>query len=53
MGTIKLKYKKSRKVFVPEKEIDLPDNFEIDIPENTIYNKMNQSNERQRINQIA
>ncbi len=31
METMKLKYRKSRKVFIPDKEIDLPDNFEIEI----------------------
>ncbi len=33
MNTIKLKYKKDRKVFVPDKEVDLPDNFEVELPE--------------------
>ena len=28
---LKLKYKKDKKVFVPEKDIDLPDNYEIEI----------------------
>ncbi len=32
METIKLKYKKKRKVFVPDKEVDLPDNFEVELP---------------------
>ncbi len=31
MNTLKLKYKKDRKVFVPDREVDLPDNFEIEI----------------------
>lgn len=31
MDTIKLKYKKNRKVFVPENPVDLPDNFELEI----------------------
>ncbi len=36
---LKLKYKKDKKVFVPEKDIDLPDNYEIELPdfENTSY----------------
>jgi len=33
MKTIKLKYKKDRKVFVPDREVDLPDNFEVELPE--------------------
>ncbi|HED36982.1 MAG TPA: hypothetical protein ENI76_01850, partial [Ignavibacteria bacterium] len=32
MNTIKLKYKKDRKVFVPDREVDLPDNFEVELP---------------------
>lgn len=32
MNTLKLKYKKDQKVFVPDREVDLPDNFEIEIP---------------------
>ena len=31
MDKIKLRYKKDKKVFVPEREIDLPDDFEIEI----------------------
>ena len=31
METIKLKFKKDRKVFVPDRDIDLPDNYEIEI----------------------
>ena len=33
MNTVKLKYKKDRKVFVPDREVDLPDNYEIDLPD--------------------
>ena len=33
MPTIKIRYKKDRKVFVPEREVDFPDNYEIEIPE--------------------
>ncbi|MFA5806307.1 MAG: hypothetical protein WC879_16875 [Melioribacteraceae bacterium] len=33
MNTLKLKYKKDRKVFVPDREVDLPDDYEIEIPE--------------------
>ncbi len=32
MNTLKLKYKKDRKVFIPDREVDLPDNFEIELP---------------------
>ncbi|GAB6282671.1 MAG: hypothetical protein STSR0008_14170 [Ignavibacterium sp.] len=39
MSTIKLKYKRDRKVFVPDKEMDLPDNYEINIPEALIGEK--------------
>lgn len=31
MPTIKIRYKKDRKVFVPDREVDLPDNFEVEI----------------------
>ncbi|MFA5806308.1 MAG: hypothetical protein WC879_16880 [Melioribacteraceae bacterium] len=31
METMKLRYKKNRKVFVPDKDVDLPDNFELEI----------------------
>ncbi len=33
MPTFKIRYKKDRKVFVPDKKVDLPDNFEIEIHE--------------------
>ena len=33
MNTVKLKYKKDRKVFVPDREVDLPDNYEVDLPD--------------------
>ncbi|MBU0661731.1 MAG: hypothetical protein KJ799_09860 [Bacteroidetes bacterium] len=33
MNTIKLRYKKDRKVFIPDREVDLPDNFEFDLPD--------------------
>ena len=36
MSTIKIWYKKDRKVFVPDREVDLPDNFEIELPGNKI-----------------
>ncbi len=32
MPTIKIRYKKDRKVFVPDREVDLPDNFEVELP---------------------
>lgn len=31
METIKLKFNKDRKVFIPDRDIDLPDNFEVEI----------------------
>ena len=33
MDKIKLRYKKDKKVFVPERDIDLPDDYEIEISE--------------------
>lgn len=33
MNTVKLKYKKDSKVFVPDREVDLPDNYEVDLPD--------------------
>lgn len=33
MPTIKIRYKRDRKVFVPEMEVDLPDNYEVEIEE--------------------
>lgn len=48
MSSIKLRYKKDKKVFVPDKDIDLPDNFEIDIPENIVEKQINQSNDKSR-----
>ncbi len=36
MPTIKIRYKKDRKVFVPDREVDLPDNFEVELPDNKI-----------------
>ena len=42
MPTIKIRYKKDRKVFVPDRDVDLPDNFEIEIPEPiTFYDNEN------------
>ena len=32
MDKIKLRYKKDKKVFEPEGDVDLPDNFEVEIP---------------------
>ena len=40
MDKIKLRYKKDKKVFVPEKEIDLPDNFEVEIESSTQKEEM-------------
>ena len=33
MSTVKIRYKKDKKVFVPEKEVDFPDNYEVEIEE--------------------
>lgn len=33
MSTIKLKYKRDKKAFVPDRDLNLPDNFEIELPE--------------------
>lgn len=44
MNTIKLRYKKDKKVFIPDSAIDLPDNFEIDISE--IINEKNRMNQK-------
>ncbi len=31
METIKLRYKKGRKIFIPQEEVDLPDDYELEI----------------------
>ena len=33
MTSIKIRYKRDKKIFVPQGEVDLPDNFEIELPE--------------------
>ena len=40
MDKIKLRYKKDKKVFIPEKEVDLPDNFEVEIESSTQKEEM-------------
>ena len=30
---LKLRYKKDKRVFIPERDIDLPDNYEIELPD--------------------
>lgn len=40
MSTIKLKYKRDKKIFVPEEQIDLPDDFEVEIEKPVQFRKV-------------
>jgi len=52
MNTLKLKYKKDRKVFIPDREVDLPDDYEIDIPDALVEKKTVRVNEMNRHSNI-